>query len=73
MDLFMNGHPTYVNLECIALTSLDLSGEFINEPIRERVSIFIKILWVIKYTINYGPIREWVLASNYIHNNTDMI
>ena len=49
--------------------SLDLQGEVVNdEPIRERASIIIvKILWVIKYTINYGPIREWVSAS-YILN-----
>ena len=50
------------------MTSLDFQGEFINyEPICEWVStctcIFIKILWVIKYTIYYGPIHEWALAS----------
>ena len=29
-------------------------------PSREWACIFAKILWVIKHTINYGPIREWV-------------
>ena len=66
MNRFMNGHPTHVNLECIVLTSLDLQGKFVNdEPIRERASKFVNILWVIKYTVNYGHIRQWVSASIY--------
>ena len=42
------------------MTSLDLQGDFINdEPICHWASIFTKIPWVIKYTVNYGPIHEW--------------
>ena len=38
-------------------------GEVVNdEPIRERVSIFVKILWVVN-TMNYGPVHDWVLDS----------
>ena len=39
---------------------LDLRGHFVNgEAIREWASTIAKILWVIQYTINYGPIHEW--------------
>ena len=45
------------------LTLLDLGGNFINdEAIHEWVSIFIKTLWVIKYTVNYGP-----LVNGYVY------
>ena len=40
----MNGHPTYVNLECICVDLLDLQDELVNdEPICEEASIFVKI------------------------------
>ena len=44
-----------------------LQGDFVNDkPIHECAFIFAKILWVMKYTINSGPIHEWVSASyNY--------
>ena len=43
------------------LTSLDSTSDLVNdEPICEQASTFAKMLWVIKYTINYGHIREWV-------------
>ena len=42
------------------LTSLDIEGELVNdEPIREWTSVLIKMLWVIKYAMYYGSIREW--------------
>ena len=42
------------------MSQLDLRGYcIIREAICEWASIIAKIPWVIKHTINYGPIHEW--------------
>ena len=51
----------FVNLKCIYVDIVGPSKCLINdEPICEWMFTFTKILQIINYTTNYGPIHEWV-------------